>query len=102
MAPLIDLPRRKSNRFKHSAKGVMPMRKLTTSVLLASILVWGAMTAHSVYAQGNQQASGMGHGMMGMMKRSGQMKGHCDNMMSDSHPNDQWKKSTPVEPEKTK
>lgn len=81
----------------------MPMRKLTTSLLLASILVWGAMTAHSAYAQGNQQSSGMmEHGMMGMTKRSGQMKGQCDNMMSDGHPNDQWKKSAPVEPEKTK
>ena len=91
------------------------MRKLTTSLLFASILLWGAMTARALYAQGNQEPSGsMGHGMMGdrnvkgeggmmgMTKHSGQMMDHCSSMMNDNRPNDQWRKNTPSEPEKNK
>ena len=97
------------------------MRKLTKVSLLASILLAAVMTAPTLYAQGDQQPSGsmMGHGMMGdestkgdggmmgdmmgmmkMMKQMSQMMDHCSNMMSNSHPNDQWRKNTPSQPEK--
>ena len=89
------------------------MRKLATSLLFASTLFLGAVTAHSLYAQGNRQTSGaMGHGMMenskvegkggmtGMTKRRGGMMDHCSNMMNDNRPNDQWRKNTPSEPER--
>jgi hypothetical protein len=91
------------------------MRKLTSCLLFAFILLWGAMTARALYAQGDQVQSGsMGHGMMGdsnvkgaggmmgMTKHGGQMMDHCSNMMNDNHPNDQWRKNTPSEPEKGK
>lgn len=97
------------------------MRNVTKALVLAAILVAGVMAAPSLYAQGDQGPSGsmMGHrmmddngtkddgGMMGemkgmkkMMKQMSQMMDHCDNMMSDSRPNDQWRKSLPSEPEK--
>ena len=81
------------------------MRKLTAAVSLVTILVAGALAAPSLYAQGSQEPPGsmMGHGMMGMMKmmkQMGQMMDHCSNMMSDNRPNDQWRKTTPSEPEK--
>jgi len=75
------------------------------------------MAAPSLYAQGSQDRSGsmMGHGMMGdkaakdqggmtgmmkNMKQMSEMMDHCSNMMSDSRPNDQWRKNAPSEPEK--
>ena len=90
------------------------MRKLTTTFLLASTLVGGAMAAPSLYAQGSRESSGsmMDHGMMGdkntkdkggmmgMMKQMSEMADHCSNMMNDSRPNDQWRKNAPLEPEK--
>ncbi|MGH6714448.1 MAG: hypothetical protein ACREEK_36525 [Bradyrhizobium sp.] len=89
------------------------MRKLATSLLFASTLFLGAVTAHSLYAQGNRQTFGaMGHGtrengkveggMTGMMKRRGGMMDHCSNMMNDNRPNDQWRKDAPSELEKNK
>lgn len=92
------------------------MRKLSRAVLPATILVAGIVAA-PVLAQGDRGSSGsmMGHGMMGdnstkdnggmmgMMKMTGQMSqmmDHCNNMMSSSRPNDQWRKSAPSEPEK--
>lgn len=96
------------------------MCKFTKTLLLAAILVAGGMAAPSLYAQGDQGPSGsmMGHGMMGdnstkdgggmmgdmpgmmkMMKQMSQMMDHCNNMMSDSRPNDQWRKNSPSEPE---
>lgn len=82
------------------------MRKLTTAFLVGSMLAAGVMAAPSLYAQGSHEPSGsmMGHGMMrdkstkdegemmGMMKQMSQMMDHCSNMMSDSRPNDQWRK----------
>lgn len=93
------------------------MRKVTTALLLASILAAGVAAAPSIYAQTNQEPSGsmMGHGMMRdkstkneggmmgmmhMMQQMSQMMDHCSNMMGDSRPNDQWPKTTPSEPEK--
>jgi hypothetical protein len=76
----------------------------------------GIVAAPALYAQGDPGPSGSmtGHGMMGdgtkgdggmmgMMKMRGQMSqmmDHCNNMMSNSRPNDQWRKNAPSEPEK--
>ena len=92
------------------------MRKLTTALLLASILAAGVAAAPSIYAQTNQEPSGsmMGQGMMGdrstkneggmmgmmkMMQQMSQMMDHCSNMMGGDRPNDQWQ-NTPSQPEK--
>jgi hypothetical protein len=92
------------------------MPNLTTALLLGSVLLAGAMTAPSLYAE-DQQSSGStmdhrmmgnrdgkdGGGMMGMMKMMRQMSemmDHCGNMMSDSRPNEQWRKKSPTQPEK--
>jgi len=92
------------------------MRKLTKAVLPATILVAGILAAPALYAQGDRGPSGsmMGHGMMGdnstkddggmmgmmkMMRQMSQMMDHCNNMMSNSRPNDQWRKNAPSEPE---
>ena len=89
------------------------MRKFTTTLLLVSTLVAGAMAAPLLYAQGGQQPSGsmMGHGMMGdkntndrgmmgMMKQMSEMMDHCNGMMSDRRPNDQWRRNAPAAPDK--
>ena len=78
------------------------MRKSTTTLLLASTLVAGAMAAPLLYAQGGHQPSGsmMGHGMMGMMKQMSEMMDHCNGMMGDRRPNEQWRKTSPSQPEK--
>lgn len=93
------------------------MRKLTKAILPTAILVAGIIAAPALYAQGDRGSSGsmMGHGMMGdndrsdgggmmgMMKMMGQMSqmmDHCNNMMSDGRPNDQWRKDAPSEPKK--
>jgi hypothetical protein len=92
------------------------MRNLTTALLLGSVLVAGAIAAPSLYAE-DQQPSGstMEHGMMGnkggkdgsgmmgmmkMMRQMSEMMDHCGNMMSDSRPNDQWRKKSPSQPDK--
>jgi hypothetical protein len=97
------------------------MRKFTKTLLPAAILVAAVMVAPSLHAQGDQSPSGSmtGHrgmmgdtstkddggmtgdmmGMMKMMKQMSQMMDHCNNMMSDSRPNDQWRKNSP-EPDK--
>ena len=89
------------------------MRKFTTTLLLVSTLVAGAMAAPLLYAQGGQQPSGsmMAHGMMGdkntndrgmmgMMKQMSEMMDHCNGMMGDRRPNEQWRKTSPSQPEK--
>jgi hypothetical protein len=93
------------------------MRKLTKAILPTAILVAGIIAAPALYAQSDHGSSGsmMGHGMMddnnrsdgggmmGMMRMMGQMSrmmDHCNNMMSDSRPNDQWRKDAPSEPKK--
>ena len=102
------------------------MRKLTTTLTFASIFFAGVMTAPSLYAQGNHDSSGsmMGNGVMGdkntneknsnndggmmgdmmgmmkMMTQMSQMMDRCNNMMSDSRPNDQWQRNSDPEPEK--
>jgi hypothetical protein len=85
-------------------KGETPMRNLTTAVLLGSVLVAGVMVAPSLYAQsaGNEDGKDGGGmmGMMRMMRQMGQMMDHCNNMMSDSRPNEQWRKNSPSQLEK--
>jgi hypothetical protein len=91
------------------------MRKTTTTLLLASTLAAGAMAAPLLYAQGGQQSSGsmMDHGMMGdkdtndkggmmgTMKQMSEMMDHCNSMMSDRRPNDQWRRAAPSTPDKS-
>ena len=85
------------------------MRKFTTTLLLASTLVAGAMAAPLLY--GRPSNSMMGHGMMGdkntndrgmmgMMKQMSEMMDHCNGMMGDRRPNEQWRKTSPSQPEK--
>jgi hypothetical protein len=88
------------------------MRKVTTTFLLASTLVAGVMAAPSLYAQSSQERSSsmMDHGMlgnkndkggmMGMMKQMNEMMDHCNSMMTDRRPNDQWRKNAPSTREK--
>ena len=92
------------------------MRKLTSVTAFASILLASVMVAPSLYAEAGHDSSGpmMSNGMMGdngtknegmmgmmkMMKQMGGMMDHCNGMMSDSHPNEQWRKNAPVEPGK--
>jgi len=92
------------------------MRNLTTALLLGSVLLAGAIAAPTLYAE-DQRPSGSttengvmgnrdgkdGGGMMGIMKMMRQMSGmmdHCGNMMSDSRPNERWRKKSPTQPEK--
>jgi len=87
------------------------MRKTTTTLLLASTLVAGATAAPLLYAQ--PSGSMMGHGMMGgkntndkggmmgMMKQMSEMMDHCNSMMSDRRPNDQWRRTAPSTPDKS-
>ena len=90
------------------------MRKFTTTLLLASTLVAGAIAAPSLYGQGDHQPSGsmMGHGMtedkntndggmMGMMKQMSARMDHCNGMMGDRRPNDQWRRTAPSTPDKS-
>jgi hypothetical protein len=85
------------------------MRNLATALLLGSALLAGAIAAPTLYAEdqkpsGSTTENGMmgnrdgkdGGGMMGMMR----MMGHCSNMMSNSRPNEQWRKNSPSQPEK--
>ena len=86
------------------------MRKFTTTLLLVSTLVAGATAAPLLYAQ--PSGSMMGHGMtgdkntsdkggmMGMMKQMSEMMDHCNGMMSDRRPNDQWRRNAPAAPDK--
>jgi hypothetical protein len=97
------------------------MRKLTIMAAFGSILLASVMVAPSLYAEAGHDSSGsmMSNGMMGdngtrndegtmgdmmgmmkMMKQMSQMMDHCNSMMSDSRPNDQWRKNAPSEPEK--
>ena len=92
MAKLVNLSHRKSNKFKHSTKGWIPMRKLTTSLFFASTLLAGVLTAPALYAEGMQseqcdmmrgrQGGMMGHG--GMMGGDGMMQGDRGGMMGRS------------------
>ena len=90
------------------------MRRTTTTLLLASTLAAGAMAAPSLYGQSDHQPSGsmMGHGMMGdkntndrgmmgMMKQMSEMMDHCNSMMNDWRPNDQWRRTAPSTPDKS-
>lgn len=89
------------------------MRKSTTILLLASALVAAAVAAPLLYAEETPSGSTMGRGMtgddhgggmMGMMKMMQQMSGmidHCSNMMSSSRPNDQWRRKSPSDPDKS-
>ena len=90
------------------------MRRTTTTLQLASTQAAGAMAAPSLYGQSDHQPSGsmMGHGMMGdkntndrgmmgMMKQMSEMMDHCNGMMSDRRPNDQWRRTAPFTPDKS-
>jgi Spy/CpxP family protein refolding chaperone len=88
------------------------MRRYTTILLLASALAAAVVAAPLLYAEESPSGSMMGRGMMGadrgggmmgmmnMMPQMSQMMDHCNNMMSSSRPNDQWRKKAPSEPEK--
>lgn len=87
------------------------MRKSTVALVFASVVAAAVIAAPALYAHDNQGSSGsmMGHGMMGdgneggmmgMMKQMSQMMDHCNNMMGDSRPNEQWRKNAPSQPEK--
>lgn len=86
------------------------MRNLTAIFLLGSTLLGSAAVAASLDSQdkgstGSIMGRGMmmgdddGGGMMGMMKQMSQMVDRCNSMMSDSRPNDQWRKNAPTEPD---
>lgn len=85
------------------------MRKITTMALLGSILFGGAALAASLDAKDKgSPGSMMGRGtvgdgesggMMKMMQQMTRMVDHCNGMMSDSRPNDQWRKKAPTEPD---
>lgn len=89
------------------------MRKVTTIVLLGSILLGGAAvaasldgrdrgSADSIMGSGSMMGDNDGGGMMGMMKmmqQMSQMVDRCNSIMSDSRPNDQWRKNAPAEPD---
>ena len=87
------------------------MRKFTTTLLLASTLVAGAMAAPLLYGQPSDSMMGHGMtgdkntsdkgGMMGMMKQMSEMMDHCNSMMSDRRPNDQWRRTAPSAPDKS-
>ena len=86
------------------------MRKFTTTLLLASTLVAGAMAAPLLYGQPSDSMMGHGmmgdkntndRGMMGMMKQMSEMMDHCNSMMSDRRPNDQWRRTAPSAPDKS-
>src|SRR6266436_3864480 len=82
MAGPVNLTHRTSNRFKHSMKGWIPMRKLTTFLFFASALLAGVLMAPPLYAQGGMQHAQcdmMGGRQGGMMGRGGMMGG--DGMM---------------------
>jgi hypothetical protein len=81
--------------------------------VVASIFVASIVAAPSLYAEGNLDSSGSAtdNGMMGdnggmmsrmmnMMRNRSQMVDHCNNMMSASRPNDQWRKNGSSVPEK--
>ena len=91
------------------------MRKHTTALVIAAALAATIAAVPTLYADDNQTPSGSmmrggmmgddtnGDGMMGMMKmmkQMSQMMDHCSNMMSDSRPNQQWRKKSPSQPEK--
>ena len=86
------------------------MRRTTTTLLLASTLAAGAMAAPSLYGQPSDSMMGHGmmgdkntndRGMMGMMKQMSEMMDHCNGMMSDRRPNDQWRRTAPFTPDKS-
>jgi hypothetical protein len=72
------------------------MRKFTTTLLLVSTLVAGAMAAPLLYAQ--PSGSMMGHGMMGD-KNTNDKGGMMGMMKQMSCPNDQWRRTAPSTPE---
>ena len=80
------------------------MRHLATALLLGSVLLAGAIATPALYAE-DQKPSGSTteNGMMGMMKmmrQTSEMMDHCNNMMSNSRPNEQWRKNSPSQREK--
>lgn len=97
------------------------MRKSTIALAFA-VLLGGLVAAPALYADdhhGSMMGNGMMNQMMGdknnkdndgmmgdmmgmmkMMKQMSQMMDHCNNMMSDSQPNEQWRKNAPSQPEK--
>jgi hypothetical protein len=89
------------------------MRKFPIGSVVASILVASIVAAPSLSAEGNRDSSGsatdngimgdngrMMGSMMNVMRNRSQMMDHCNNMMSASRPNDQWRKNGLSVPEK--
>jgi hypothetical protein len=71
------------------------MRHLATALLLGSVLLAGAIAAPALYAEDQKPLS-----MMKMMRQTSEMMDHCNNMMSNSRPNEQWRKNSPSQREK--
>ena len=71
------------------------MRNLATALLLGSVLLAAAIAAPTLYAEDQKPLS-----MMKMMRQTSEMMDHCNNMMSNSRPNEQWRKTSPSQPEK--
>jgi hypothetical protein len=81
--------------------------------VIAAALAATIAAIPALYAEDNQTRSGpMRHGMMGddnngggmgmmkMMKQMSQMMDHCSNMMSNSRPNEQWRRKQPSDQDK--
>lgn len=89
------------------------MRKSTLALAFASVLVGGVIGGPALYADDNHRSSAsiMGRGMMGdsdgggmmgmmgMMKQMSQMMDHCNGMMGNSRPNEQWRRNEPSQPD---
>src|SRR5260370_42404912 len=78
MGKPVNLRHCKSNSFKHSTKGWIPMRKLTTSLFFTSTLLAGVLTAPPVYSEAgtqSEQCDMMRGRQGGMMGRGGMMGG---------------------------
>lgn len=87
------------------------MRKSTIVLTFASVFLAGVVAVPALYARDDHGSSGsmggmMGDGnrddmmgMMGMMRQMSQMMDHCNGMMGDSRPNEQWRKNAPLKPE---
>jgi len=73
------------------------MRKHTIVLLIASALVAAVVSAPLLYAEESQTPSGSmrGYGTMKMMQQMGEMMDHCNHMMSNRRPNDQWRRNAP-------
>ncbi len=91
------------------------MRQYTTALGIAAALAATIAAVPALYAEDNQaprapmmkgnmvgddnNGGGMVR-MMKMMKQMSQMMDHCNSMMSDSRPNEQWRRKQPSDQNK--